>query len=105
MTAGTHVAGGADAAPGWPMTNTIVSPTTSTVRQPSAPQNQPGSSLRRTPCVVATRAVDWRAARACAAGACAAGAGCDLPDAVALGRSAIAAETSMSGPRQRPFWA
>jgi len=41
----------------WPITKTIVNPTTSTVRQPSAPQNQPGSSLRRTPCNVDTRAV------------------------------------------------
>jgi len=32
-----------------PMKNTTESPTTRTVRNPSAPQNQPGSSLRRAP--------------------------------------------------------
>ena len=51
-------AGGVGAGPAWPIANTTDSPTTRTVRHPSAPQNQPGSSLRRTPCVVETRAVE-----------------------------------------------
>jgi len=37
------------AAFGWKTKNTTDRPTTSTVMQPSAPQNQPGNSLDRAP--------------------------------------------------------